>query len=629
MAFSIRRPLALSPNVGRRTPQRIAVLMLAGVALAAVSLRAADVWVAVESPHVTVISNAGDKQAGRIAWQFEQVRTAIGRILPSAAVPLRRPFVIIAARDESTLKATAPVYWQRAGTARPYTVVAGAPDKQYVALRADVNPDGKAINPYLPAFRNYTYEMLQAAYGARLPFVLREGFSWVFGNAAIADSDLQVGRINAPLRTTFLREPRLHLADLIALTPASPYVSDPSTRGRFDAQSWALAQHLLLGDGSDGPKRVAQLVGLLADGTAADAAFRQVYGSLEMVERREFDDINGGRSQVLRLSVDTKVVTAEYPVRRLTDVDADLARAAFQLASGSPVEAVQLLASVKSRDDKAPALHELEGLAADRERNFDAAQRAYKQAADLGSTNFYVYVRLAAAATGKASAQPEAEKLLGKAIELNEVYAPSLQMLASLMLAQNRPANALGLARRAVQLDPDSFSYHLLLARILQRNNQPELAQTVARETLVLARTDQERQLVQPLLSRSVTAATGGGLTLNVTDTSGVSTSISAPSIVYTSRTSNAVVTERAGMQIYQGQGQVVVNWSQIEAVALSGGGSGGPPPHITGRLTLAGGQATDRDFVAPGRLTGQSDTGAFSIALKDIAVISVAKAGR
>jgi cytochrome c-type biogenesis protein CcmH/NrfG len=603
-----------------------AVLTIAGVAFGVVPLHAADTWVAVDSPHVTVISNAGDSKAARIASQFEQVRAALVGLLPSANVPLHRPFVVIAAKDESTLKSTAPAYFQRSG-AHPYTVVVGAPDKHLVALRADVEAGGReTINPYLPAFRNYTSLMLDAAYGARLPFALRDGFSWVFGNAAIAESDLQLGRINPPLRTTFLREARLHLAELLALTPDSPYVSDPSTRGRFSAQSWALVQHLLVGVGPDGPKRLTQLVTLLTTGTAADAAFRQAYGSLDDAERAEFNGINNGRSQLLRVGVEAKASAAQYPLRALTDVDADAARAAFQLASGSPAESARLLAAARSRNDKAAAIYEIEGLAADRERNTDAAQRAYTRAADLGSTNFYVYVRLASASAATATAAAQTERLLGKAIELNQAYAPSLTMLATLMFAQNRAANALGLARRAVQLEPENFSYHLLLARILQRTDQSGLAQSVGRETLALARTEQERQVVRSFLAGTVTAPRAG-VTLKVTDTSGVSTSISAPAIGYASGTSSAVIAERDGIKVYQGQGQVVVNWSRIESIAFSAIDSAASPPRIKGRLTLAGSRPLDRDFVVPsGRLTGQTDVGSFSIALSDIVAISVAR---
>ncbi len=627
MASSVRPALATSAGV-RRCSRRtsIVVLMLAAVPLSAVPLRAADAWVAVDSPHVTVISNAGDRKAARIARQFEVMRVAITSLFRSADAPLQRPFVVIAAKDESTMKATAPAYWR--GDSHPNTVVAGAPDKQFVGWRADVEPSGREpINPHLPAFRVFTYATLDAAYGPRVPLALREGLSWVFGNAAIGDTELQLGRVNGPLRATFLREPRLPLAELLSITAASPYASDPSTRGRFNAQSWALVEFLMLGSGSDGPKRLGQVVALITAGTAADVAMRQVYGPLDKVENDEATYINAGPSQMLRVSADTKTVTDPYPMRRLDDVGADSVRAAFQLASGSPAEAAKLLAAAQTRNDKAASVYEVEGLAADRERNTDAAQRAYKRAADLGSTNFYVYVRLASAAM--TTGAPDAERLLGKAIELNQSYAPALAMLATVLFAQNRPANALGLARRAVELEPDSFGHHLLYARILQRNDQAEQAQAIGREALALARTEQERQAARLFLNGSAPAA-AGPVRLKVTDTAGVSTTISAPSIGYAGTTSSAVVAERAGIRIYQGQGQVVVNWLRVDSIAFSTIDSTTSPPRIKGRLTLAGGQPSDREFVVPpGRLTGQADVGSFSIALADIAAISVVKSAQ
>lgn len=45
--------------------------------------RAAErTWVRVTSPSFTVVPDAGDRRAARVAWQFEQVRAVLQRLWP-------------------------------------------------------------------------------------------------------------------------------------------------------------------------------------------------------------------------------------------------------------------------------------------------------------------------------------------------------------------------------------------------------------------------------------------------------------------------------------------------------------------------------------------------------------------
>src|SRR5687767_9287530 len=93
----------------------VALLLVAGVRSAV----AADPWVQVNSLHFAVVSNAGEKRAREVAWQFEQIRAAITAIWPWVKGDLDRPVLVVAAKDENTMKLLVPQYWEERGGVRP------------------------------------------------------------------------------------------------------------------------------------------------------------------------------------------------------------------------------------------------------------------------------------------------------------------------------------------------------------------------------------------------------------------------------------------------------------------------------------------------------------------------------
>jgi TonB family protein len=210
-----------------------------------------------------------------------------------------------------------------------------------------------------------------------------------------------------------------------------------------------------------------------------------------------------GMLKYVRLRVDGAAPAEKYPVRNLTAGEADAARAGFHVSMSRLVEAQALLTPAMQADPKQPALSEIEGMIFDRENKPAAAKEAYQKAADLGSSNFYVYLRLAnlsLPATDR-NALASAQKLLAKSIELNDAFAPSFSSLANVMMQLNQAEGALGLAERAVTLEPGQFNYRLLAARVLQRLSRRDAARQAATEALELALTDQQRQAAQTLLN--------------------------------------------------------------------------------------------------------------------------------
>src|SRR5208283_4382679 len=76
---------------------------------------AKDVWIEVRTPNFTVIGNAGEKEARKIADQFEQIREVFHSAFPTLRTEIGKPVVIFAVKNEESLKLLLPEYWESKG----------------------------------------------------------------------------------------------------------------------------------------------------------------------------------------------------------------------------------------------------------------------------------------------------------------------------------------------------------------------------------------------------------------------------------------------------------------------------------------------------------------------------------
>jgi tetratricopeptide (TPR) repeat protein len=461
---------------------------------------AQDTWFEVKSPHFTVVSNAGEGSARNVAWQFEQIRAAIRAGWPWARVQLDRPVLVIAVKDETSMKAMAPRYWEQ-GNTRPTSVFVESQDRYYIALRSDVRGSDQAnLNPYFNSYWSYSSIALDAAYDRELPLWLKMGLAGVLSNSIVQESEIRFGLPIPWYLKSLQQEARLRLADLVSMDSESQYFKDGTTRERFDAQSWGLVHYLLFGrpDGLSG--KFNQLVKLLLDGRTSAAALQEVYGDLNPLEQAYLQHSRKQIFQFARLNVETSVVAKSFALRRLLLPESASARAGFHQAMNRPVEARVLIAEARKTEAPVPTSYEVEGLLLDREGQQSEAQTAFERAESLNSENFYAYYRLATLMwPPNETTAAEVEKRLRKAVALNDMHPSALATLADVVAFQRRNAEALQLARKAVSLAPGAVTPRLSLARVVWNLGDREQARTIAKNALGVARNDQERRLVQEL----------------------------------------------------------------------------------------------------------------------------------
>lgn len=468
------------------------------------SLVQAQEWVEMTSPHFVVVSNAGPSQTRTLVWQFEQIRSAIATMFDWARVDPDRPVAIYAVKDERSMRALAPEYWERQGGMRPVSVWVSAADRHYLAIRSDVKAEDRdTINPHINAYYSYASLILQHSIDHELPLWFMRGFAGVLSNTIVRDTYVLLGP-PIPWHLDRLRErSRLRLAELTKVTRSSPEYTSGEALNRFDAQSWALVHFLMFGDNGARRSQLDQFTALVAAGKDFDAAMRESLGRIEDLEGDYYNYIGRSLYTFNRVNVDASVPRENLPSRPLSASEIASAQALFHVAMDRPVEARAAIQRARKTAPDAPDSFLAEALMHDREEKRDEARAAFQQAVDGGSSSAYAHYRLAALrwrSPPDRDTLTAIEKLLSKAIALNSRHAASNAYLGEVrsLLGSGEP---LPFVRRAIALAPTVAAHRLTAARVLLRRKAHDEALREARTGLTLARSDEDRRDAEALIA--------------------------------------------------------------------------------------------------------------------------------
>jgi Tfp pilus assembly protein PilF len=492
----------------------------AGVCLVVMSLlaaarpaQAADRWNEVKSAHFTVASNDSPGEAATVAWEFEQIRSAIGALWTWARVDLNKPLVVIAVKDENSMKALAPSYWEQKNGVRPATVWVEGVDQYYLAIRTDVKTeDNRTLNPYQQAYFSYVSLIVGQSLPRTLPLWFSRGFAGVVSNTVVRDQKILLG---PPIPWHLRRlnsQARLPLERLIAVNRESPEHRTDEGLSTFDAEAWAFVHFMMFADqGARWPK-LDRFLTLVGGGTEPGVAFREAIGSPDDLQQPFASYISRNLYSFRQFNVDLNVKRGDFPVRQLTADDIDARRALFLAAINRPIEARASIEQAR-KEGPAPDSWTAEALLLDREDKSDEAIAAYTRATDAGTANGYAYYRLASlmwrgdvdqATLTKVSA------LLDKAITLNPRHANAYAMAAEAHAALGAK-NADGLAMRAISLDPSSAFVHYAAAIVLRRAGKYDDALQQASAAMQLAGGDAQMRERASNLAEAIRHAKGGG----------------------------------------------------------------------------------------------------------------------
>jgi len=459
----------------------------------------------VRTPRFTIVSQSGEKAARDLGWQLEQVHSVFSRAYPWAKLESGRPFIVLAVRNEKTVRELSPQFWER-WQMRPTAAFVSDSGQDFVAIRTDIAGGGDAgENAYSTAYEGYVSIVLNASFPGRLPFWFHHGLQNFFGNTLVREKDVHIGRLVKRHLERLNQGSRYSLAELMAIDRDSPSFRQEADRQVFEAQAWLFVHFLFFGEDGGLQPKLNRYADLLRAGRAGPDAFREAFGDLEPLEKGLSLYLSRRLYRYTQLNLDVNVDRASFAVRPVGEAEAQALRAAFLSAMREPIPAARALAeSALKADPKQPIAHEVMGLIADDEKKRDEARDAFGRAVDNGSLSFWAHYRLAQLLWKRDADRPTLERIakaLEKSAELNPDYAWALSFLGDTRVALDDAAGALEPARKAVALAPGESYHRRTLARVLSAAGQLDAAQQEAGRALALAKEEDDKGEARELLA--------------------------------------------------------------------------------------------------------------------------------
>jgi TPR repeat protein len=479
-------------------------VFLAVVSLACGGIaHAAETWVEVKAPNFTVISNAGAGIARETATEFEQVRGAYVKLWPWAHFGRGRATIVLALKDEGTLRRWAPGYFEVKGGIDVVSGSAWLGDRQYLFLRTDSRPQDVNVTPSYNSYRGYLELLLSTSLDRRLPQWLSNGMASVFANTAVRDKEIRVGQpVSWELRN-FSRFARRPLREILDARSDSPLLLKDGLRDIFDAQCYVLVHFLSFGDRGAHAPNLNHFLQLWMAGRSYDDALLEAFGDVAALERQIADYATRPILSYARVQAESDIGASLPAARTVSPAEIVGLQAAVHVAMGRPVEAQAALREARVADPNSPLSYDAEGLLADHDKDKPRAILAYTLAAELGSTSAYTHYRAAQLAwkpETDAATLAAQRRHLERALELDASYADAASFLADILVEQGEAQAALPQAQRAIALEPSNSYHRVALARALNKLGQGEEAQKAAELGLKLADNEGDRSSAERFL---------------------------------------------------------------------------------------------------------------------------------
>ena len=464
-----------------------------------------DNWVEVRSPNFTVVSNAGDREARRIAAQFEEIREVFHAAFPTLRTDLGKPVLIFALKNEDSIKSLLPAYWETKGHSHPAGFYVTREERDFVLVRTDLEGE----NPYEIAYHEYTHALVRLNF-RDIPVWMNEGLAEYLGNTVIGDKEVQIGKI-APGHLEILRTNKLIPIDtLFQVDENSPYYNEQNRTSVFYAESWALVHYLML----DADARKRQLLANFLNAWAASdnqiEAAQKTFGDLKKFSQVMEAYARQQRFYVGHLKLAVHDDPKGYPGRSLSVAETQALRGIFFVYTQRPAEAKAVLDEALAANPNSPVVHEGLGLFAwYSKQDPQTAEAEFAKAAPQTPPNYLPYYMAAMlrSRTRSGAASP-ADSLadLDKVIQMNPRFAPAYAVAANLYSRDpNQHDKAISMGKQAVLLDPANLNYAISYGFVLVNVGKTADANNLAAMIAKAAHTSHDRANLQAL-QRAVSA---------------------------------------------------------------------------------------------------------------------------
>jgi TonB family protein len=462
-------------------------------------------WIELRSPNFTIVTNDNENQARHLAYQFEMVRAVFREFFGISGSSKDQPVIIIAAKDEDTLKTLLPEYWAKKGSAHPAGIYFGSLEKNYIALRLDVSMNQSAYEPYEIVYHEYVHHLTRRLRSV-MPLWLVEGLAEFYGNIRIERKNVYVGAPSSSRLMVLRQNPPLPLSTLFDVNATSPYYHEEDKASIFYAESWALTHYLITRDWREKTHRVNDLIDLLGQNVPEAEAVRRTIGDPAALEAALSQYIRNVTFTAMSLDA-PKIDESDFGILSISDAESLAVRADFMVRDRHYAEAQQMLEESLKLDPKLAAAYESMGFLCSQQGKTAEAGKWYSEAIALNSQSYSAnYYYAANLLTGRLDDDwaAKAESSLRVVLKLNPDFAPAYSTLAYLLAQaspRQNPDEAYILVLRAIELEPGNVQYRVRAVQVLERLERTEDAVRVGKLAVSLAKTPQEHAEASAALS--------------------------------------------------------------------------------------------------------------------------------
>jgi Flp pilus assembly protein TadD len=465
--------------------------------------------VEVKSPHFVVRSDAGEKEARRTAWQFEQIRAVFEKQWPWARLDPGRPLVILALKNERSMVAvlSPEVVHDPKGLGGLFF---HGPDRYYLCLRTDLRKvlaraEPFYPNPYQVVYHEYVHLLLTLNF-SEMPAWLGEGLAEYWGATEVDDGDLLLAQ---PIfsHVLLLRRGLMPLGKFYATDGRSVAHGANNATSIFYAESWALVHYLFNGAGDAGRNALNRYSSDLRNGIPEAEARQRLPSEGELTVALGKYVLQNRLPYRKGPAPEPPDSMKAYSAQALLPAQTALLKAGFLARHGRPDRASAAIEEASRLAASGAEIEETRGMLALGEEKLADAEGHFSRALELDCQSSYAYFIHAQLLLGHESgpaALGRIETELVQAVKLNPDFAPAWGELSLVGLRRGRsPQEAEVVARRGLALEPSSSVLRSTLATVLLAAGRNTEAREEALRAQLAARSNSEREAAQAILDQA------------------------------------------------------------------------------------------------------------------------------
>jgi Flp pilus assembly protein TadD len=451
------------------------LLSVSAVLSAVVPASAAEPqWLEIQSPHFSVITDAGEKRGREVAMRFEQMRAVFGALMVKANVNIPIPLQIVAFRNTKELRQIAPLWHgkpiQLAG------LFQSGEDRSFIMLDMSVE------NPWTVVFHEYAHQLMNGILTAQVDPWFEEGFAEYFSSIEVDSKEARVGKVPNYEYEVLQQDGMMKIADLFKVRQnSSTYNETGDHRTVFYAESGLLVHYLY--DNNLIPKLSPYFTLKMDQGKPVEDAIQQSFG----MSAAQFDKVlrNYASSRQYKyypIPTPPNIIAKDYAMKPLSALDGSAVIADIHLHSPDYREKAisEFQEILKTQPGNAAACRGL-GYAYLQKQDFGQAGVYFQRAAQVDSKDprVHYYAALLMSREGSFSDPARLSEMtmeIETAIALDPGFADAYTLLAFAQMRGGDVAGGLTSMKKAVSLSPRNENYRFNLAQMYLSNQQPEQA---------------------------------------------------------------------------------------------------------------------------------------------------------